>query len=164
MGDEGNLTSGFPFFFDLPQEVAKSKADDRYKQMREMFAEDVKDGDLPQPNEPETFAMAKLPWDDYRDLPERRAALERFRTLAGWRRDRLWPLAATPCLNARTARQGNCLIATWQFEAGTISMALNPTASPADVACLICGHAVSTGDYSQQGEVLRLSPWSAVAW
>jgi maltooligosyltrehalose trehalohydrolase len=164
MGDEGNLTSGFPFFFDLPDDIAKSKSDDRYKQMREMFAEDLKDGELPEPNDPCTFAMAKLPWNDYRNQPERLAALERFRKLAGWRREKLWPLAATPCLDARAARQGNCLIVSWQFEAATLSIALNPTAAPADVACLIYGPTASTGDYSQQGEVLRLGPWSAVAW
>jgi maltooligosyltrehalose trehalohydrolase len=164
MGDEGNLNSGFPFFFDLPEDVAKSKADERYKQMREMFAEDVNDGDLPEPNDPNTFALAKLPWDDYRDLSERRAALERFRLLARWRREKLWPLAATPCLEARTVRQGNCLIVTWQFEAGTLSIALNPTAAPADLACLVCADLVSTGEFSQHGEVLRLGPWSAVAW
>ncbi len=164
MGDEGNLTSGFPFFFDLPEEVAQSKSSDRYTQMREMFGDDVKDGDLPEPNDPNTFAMAKLPWDDYRDMPERRAALDRFRILAGFRREKLWPLAATPCLEARTIRQGNCLIVTWRFEAGTLSIALNPTASPADLACLVCADSVSTGKFSQHGDVLRLGPWSAISW
>ena len=164
MGDEGNLGSGFPFFFDLPEEVAEAKSDDRYTQMREMFAEDVKPGDLPEPNDPATFTLAKLPWEDYRDLPERQEALQRFRTLAGWRRQKLWPLAATPCLEARTARQGNCLIVTWQFEAGVLSIALNPTAAPADLGCLVCRDPVSTGTFAQHGEVLRLGPWSAVAW
>lgn len=164
MGDEGNLTSGFPFFVDLPEDAAKAKSDDRYRQMREMFAEEVADGDLPDPNDPATFAMAKLPWDDYRDRPERLAALERFRVLARWRGERLWPLAATPCIDARTVRQGNCLIVTWQFEAGSLSMALNPTDGPADIACIVCGDPISTGDFSQHGEVLRLGAWSAVAW
>ncbi|MDC9824240.1 hypothetical protein PRN20_10870 [Devosia sp. ZB163] len=164
MGDEANLTSGFPFFFDLPEDVARSKADDRYEQMREMFGEEVKEGDLPEPNDSEAFLMAKLPWDDYRDLPERRSALERFRTLAHWRRERLWPLAATPCLEARTVRHGTCLIVTWQFEAGTLSIALNPTAAPADLACMVCAEPVATGEFSQHGDVLRLGPWSAVSW
>jgi 1,4-alpha-glucan branching enzyme len=60
MGDEGNLTSGFPFFVDLPDEAAKLKRDDRYKQMTEIFNQNVKDGDLPEPNDPATFASAKL--------------------------------------------------------------------------------------------------------
>jgi maltooligosyltrehalose trehalohydrolase len=43
-------------------------------------------------------------------------------------------------------------------------MALNPTDVAMDFGCLICAAAISTGDYSQHGEVLRLGPWSAVAW
>lgn len=163
MGDEANLTSGFPFFVDLPAAAAKAKSDERYRQMADMFGEAVQQGDLPEPNAPETFAMAKLPWDDY-GLSERRAALDRFRTLAAWRRQMVWPLAATPCLAARTARQGTGLIVTWQFEAGALSLALNPTAAPQDLACWIDRAPVSSGNYSQDGHVLRLGAWSAVAW
>ena len=163
MGDEGNLRSPFPFFVDLPEEAARAKRDDRYNQMREIFKEDVADGALPDPSDPGTFEMAKLRWDDYYN-EERRAALERFRTLARFRREMVWPLAATPCLETTSARQGNCLIVNWRFEAGTLSMALNPTDTAMDIGCLICAAAVSTGEYSQQGEVLRLGPWTAVAW
>lgn len=163
MGDEANLTSGFPFFVDLPEGPARAKRDDRYKQMEEMFGEEVEEGELPEPNDRSTFAMAKLPWQDY-TMKERLDALDRFRTLARWRRERLWPLAATPCLEARTARQGNCLIVTWQFKAGALSMALNPTSSPADIGCGLNGDVVSTGEHSAHGEVLRLGAWSAVAW
>lgn len=164
MGDEGNLDSPFPFFIDLPEDAAKPKRDDRYKQMREIFHQDVEDGDLPEPNDPGTFEMAKVPWDDYARFPERRDALNHFRQLAQWRRDKVWPLSASPCLDAKSVRQGNCLIVSWVFEAGTLSMALNPTDRPADLACLVHDHSVSTGEYSQLGDVLRLGPWSAVAW
>jgi maltooligosyltrehalose trehalohydrolase len=163
MGDEGNLTSSFPFFFDLPADAAAAKSADRYKQMREIFNEEVDNGALPDPNDEATFNMAKIKWESYQD-DDHRASIERFRQLAAWRREIVWPLSRTPCLDARTARQGNCLIVTWNFEAGSLSMALNPTDSPFDMACLICAHAVSTGDYSQHGEVLRLGAWSAVAW
>jgi maltooligosyltrehalose trehalohydrolase len=163
MGDEGNLRSPFPFFVDLPEDAARHKAEDRYKQMRDMFKEDVEDGALPDPNDPKTFDMAKVRWDDYYN-EERQAALQRFRTLARFRREMVWPLAATPCLSSDSARQGNCLIVNWRFEAGTLSMALNPTDTAMDMGCLICAAAVSTGGYSQHGEVLRLEPWSAVAW
>ncbi len=164
MGDEGNLASPFPFFFDLPKNVAAEKDRDRYEQMAKIFNDPVKPGGLPDPNDPATFQSAKLPWEEYANREERRAALERFRQLLGWRRDRLWPLSATPCLDAKTARQGNCLIINWVFEAGTLSMAVNPTDAPADIACLITGSPVSTGDFAQNGAVLRLGAWSAVAW
>jgi malto-oligosyltrehalose trehalohydrolase len=163
MGDEANITSGFPFFIDLPDDVAQRMSDGRYRQMREVFGEDVDDGSLPEPNDPHTFAMAKLPWDDFQH-PDRRAALERFRRLADWRRERLWPLAATPCLDARSARHGNSLIITWEFEAGFQSLALNPTSRPADLGCVVDRQPVSTGTYSQHGGVLRLGAWSAIAW
>ena len=164
MGDEANLDSPFPFFFDLPAEAAKEKRDDRYDQMKNIFHQQVKEGDLPEPNEPETFLSAKLPLEDSANRPERRAALDRFRQLATWRRERLWPLAATPCMEARTARQGNAIIVTWEFEAGRISLALNPTAAPVDLACSVTRDHVTTGSISLQGEVLRLGPWSAVSW
>ena len=109
------------------------------------------------------IASAKLSWLDY-EQQQRRDALDRFRTLASWRRDRLWPLAATPCLKATTARQGNCLVVTWTFEAGHLSMALNPYDAPADVACRIGGDPVSTGTFSSDGDVLHLGSWSAVVW
>jgi maltooligosyltrehalose trehalohydrolase len=50
------------------------------------------------------------------------------------------------------------------FEGGTLTLALNPTAGAIDMPCIILGAPVSTGDYHQHGEVLRLAAWSAVAW
>ena len=163
MGEEGHLRSPFPYFIDMDDEVAKQKSDDRYKQMREIFKQDVKDGDLPDPNSVATFESAKLPWHEF-EWQERRDALRRFQTLAGYRRDLLWPLAASVCLDAKSVRQGNAIIVNWVFERGTLSMALNPSDYPTDIACVITAAPVSTGDFSQLGEVLRLSAWSAVVW
>ena len=163
MGEEGHLRSPFPFFVDLDEEAAAAKRADRYKQMRETFKEDVKDGDLPDPNSIATFQSAKIPWAEF-DQQERRDALRRFRTLSDYRRDLLWPLAQSVCLDSKSARQGNAIVVNWVFETGTLSMALNPSDHPADIACIITTAPVSTGDYSQHGEVLRLSAWSAVAW
>lgn len=163
MGDEANLSTPFPFFFDLPEAAARPKAADRYRQMRDMFGEEVEDGDLPDPNDPATFASTKLDWEDF-DKPAHLAALERFQSLAAWRRERLWPLAATPCLDARSVRQGNSLIVTWVFEAGTLSMALNPTASAADLTCEVGYSALSTGFFSSKQDSLHLGAWSAVVW
>jgi maltooligosyltrehalose trehalohydrolase len=30
--------------------------------------------------------------------------------------------------------------------------------------CLIRGAPISTGEFHQHGEILRLGPWSAIAW
>lgn len=163
MGEEGHLRTPFPFFVDLPEDEAEIVRADRYRQMRESFQQDVKDGDLPDPNARETFERAKLGWSEYEN-PQRRAALERFRALAGWRRGHLWPLAATQCLDARTVRNGTAIIVNWRFEAGVLTMALNASNLPVDIACTINGAPFSTGTFSQDGEILRLGPWSAVAW
>jgi maltooligosyltrehalose trehalohydrolase len=163
MGEEGHLNTPFPFFIDLDAEAAATKSADRYKQMREIFKQDVKDGDLPDPNSVATFETAKIPWDEFAQ-PERRDALRRFQTLAGYRRDLVWPLLQSVCLDARSVRQGKAIIVNWVFEAGTLSMALNPSDHPTDIPCIITSAPVSTGDYSQHGEVLRLSAWSAVVW
>jgi maltooligosyltrehalose trehalohydrolase len=164
MGDEANLGTPFPFFFDLPEKVAAKKRDDRYDQLQNIFKHDVPPEGLPDPNAEATFKLAKLAWGDYA-LPERKAALDRFRVLAGWRRERVWPKAATPCLDARTARQGTSLIVSWVFEAGVLSMALNPTDVATDLHCIVGSAPISTGDFVQEAEGrLHLGPWSAVAW
>jgi len=163
MGEEAHICSGFPFFVDLPDAPAEAKKADRYEQMADIFNETVKAGDLPDPNDPDTFEQAKLPWEDFQKR-RHSDALERFRTLARYRREWVWPLAATPCLDARTSRAGNCLIINWVFENGTLSMALNPSDNPADMACVVTGHPVSTGEWSQNGDILRLGSWSAVVW
>lgn len=162
MGDEANLGTPFPFFFDLPDEVAKEKRDDRYDQVRNIFKHEVGPEGLPDPNAIETFRSAKLRWSEYQ-RPERRAARDRFVELIAWRQELLWPLSATPCLDAKTARQGNGLIVTWVFEAGALSLALNPTDNPIELGCETRSPK-STGSYRQEGKVLHLGPWSAVAW
>ena len=164
MGDEANLETPFPFFFDLPEAFAAKKRNDRYVQLRDIFRFEIGPQGLPDPGEISTYEAAKLDWAEYSNRPERSAALDRFRTLAAWRRERVWPLAKTPCLEARTVRQGNCLVVTWRFEVATHSIALNPTDTQADMACIVAAPPVWTGDFIQNGEVLRLGSWSAVSW
>lgn len=163
MGDEANLSSPFPFFVDLSEGEGEKTDARRYKEMREMFQEDVEDGGLPHPNDPATFAIAKLPWEAFGE-GQHLAALRRFRELAAFRRENVWPLSASPCTDAVSVRHEQGLIVNWMFQAGTLTIALNPTAGPIDIPCVIQGRPVSTGDYHQHGEVLRLNPWSAVAW
>lgn len=163
MGEEGHLCSPFPFFVDVDAASAAAINADREKQMRSIFKQDFEPGDLPDANTVETFHSAKIPWAEF-EQQGKRDALDRFRTLARYRRDLLWPLAGTVCLDAKTARQGNGLVINWVFEAGTLSMALNPSDQAADIACIVTAAPVHTGDYSQQGDVLRLAAWSAVVW
>lgn len=163
MGDEANLSTPFPFFVDFSEEEGEKANERRYHEMREMFMEEVEDGELPHPNDPRTFDMAKLSWDAF-GQDKHLSSLHRFRELASFRRDKVWPLAATPCADAISARHGQGIIVNWMFHAGTLTLALNPTATPIDIPCLIQGAPISTGDFHQHGEVLRLGPWSALAW
>jgi maltooligosyltrehalose trehalohydrolase len=163
MGEEANLDTPFYFFVDLDAHHAAAKRADRYEQMKTVFNECVREGDLPDPNDEATFLASRLDWAQY-ETGQGQASLGRFRELVTWRRDKVWPLAVSPCRDATTARHGNCLIVNWVFETGTLSMALNPTDQPADLPCLICDHPVATGEFSQHGDVLRLGAWSAVVW
>ena len=167
MGDEGNLQSGFPSSSISPRMPRKAQAG------RPLQA-DARNVQASPMSRTATFPIQTIRRHSCRQsCPGRttskwrsaRAALDRFRG-PGRNGDgsKLWPLSATPCLDARTARQGNCLIVTWQFEAGSLSMALNPTSASADLACLVSSDPVFSGQYSFHGDVLRLGPWSAVAW
>lgn len=163
MGEEAHVRSPFTYFVDLGEEAGKAIRDGRYQQMRDMFHEDVADGDLPDPGDPETFQQSKLVWSEF-EQDERQAALRRFRKLAGWRRDLVWPLLKTTCLSSVSTRRDQCIIVTWEFEAGWLTIALNPSDWPHDIACTIRGMPVSTGSFDQSGKTLRLGAWSAVAW
>lgn len=163
MGNEAGLGSPFPFFFDLPEADAEEKRNDRYRQMRDIFKEEVGPGGLPDPQDPATFDSAKLPWSEL-DQPEHQQALATFRNLASLRRELIWPLTATRCLNAWSARQGDGIICTWQYEAGCYNMALNPTPAAISMSFHAGDPAASVGGIDREGERARLAPWSAMVW
>ena len=163
MGEEAHLRCGFPFFFDLPEPYATEKRDDRYDQMKKIFNESVEPGSLPDPQAPETFRHAKLAWDDYA-LDHHREALGRFRELTALRRELIWPLTATRCLNAWSARQGDGIIVTWAYEAGTYNMVLNPTGKAVSLSLHLGAPAASTGQLEFHNGTVVAVPWSALAW
>jgi malto-oligosyltrehalose trehalohydrolase len=163
MGEEAHVRSTFTFFVDLEGEAARAKREDRYRQMGDIFHEEVEAGELPDPSDPETFERSKFAWEEL-GMPERQAALERFRELAGWRRELVWPLLKTRCLSAVSWRHDQCLVITWGFEAGWLSIALNPSDEAHDMVCEAGAAPVGTGSYEQDGETLRLGAWSAIAW
>ena len=84
--------------------------------------------------------------------------------MARWRRELVWPLLASKCLDAGSARHEQCIVVTWEFETGWLTLALNPSDWAHDFDCSITGMPVSTGTFYQQGALLRLGAWSAVAW
>lgn len=162
-GEEGQMTCQFLFFVDLPEASAEAKRKDRYEQMSAMFNEDIKDGDLPDPNAPDTFEKSKLDWDAFSE-PKHARALERFRELTGLRRDHIWPLTASKCLEAKSARQGDAFIVSCRYQTGTLSMAVNANPSAADLHCLVNNQFAGTGRWTIDGDKLQLGPFSAIAW
>ena len=163
MGEEAHLRCPFMFFFDLPEPDRTEKRDDRYNQMEHIFMTKVAPGSLPDPQAEETFRKSKLDWDAY-GCEEHREALDRFKELTALRRELVWPLTSTKCLNAWSARQGNGLIVTWQYEAGTYNMVLNPTGEQVDVEISLHEPAASTGRFEFHNGRVRVWPWSALVW
>ncbi len=163
MGEEAHLRCPFLFFFDLPEPARSEKRDNRYWQMDNVFHVKVDPGSLPDPQDPQTFAHSKLDWDAYgRDVHQ--AALARFRELTSLRRELIWPLTAGKCLAAWSARQGDGLIVTWQYEAGTYNMVVNPTGARTTMDVRLAGPAASTGRFAVRGGTVDLWPWSALVW
>ena len=163
MGEEAHLRCPFMFFYDLPEPQRSAKRDDRYWQMEHVFGTKVEPGTLPDPQDPETFIQSKLDWDAYgRD--EHRKALDRFRELCALRRELIWPLTATRCLASWSARQGNGLIITWQYDAGTYNMMLNPTGEEIELEVSLLEPAASTGRFEFHNGRVRVWPWSALVW
>jgi malto-oligosyltrehalose trehalohydrolase len=163
MGEEAQLRSLFLFFFDLPDPHAKKMRDDRYAQMESMFHAKVEPGGLPDPQAADTFERSKLDWDALgRD--EHLRALDRFRQLCALRRELIWPLSATRCLNAWSARQGDGLIVTWQYEAGAYNVALNPTGQDLRLELSMPPPVASTGKFERTTSGMQLGPWSALVW
>ena len=163
MGEEAQVRCKFNFFFDLPEPLQSEKRDDRYVQMEGMFNEKVEPGGLPDPQDPDTFAKSKLDWDQFTQ-PDHVAALDRFRELCALRRELVWPLSATRCLNAWSARQGDGLIVTWQYEAGTYNMLLNPTGEDVTMNVSLTELAASTGQFEFDNGKVKVGPWSALVW
>jgi len=163
MGEEAHLRQPFPFFIDLPPEAAEATRAGRAEQMAGMFHDEVPAQGLPDPNDPMTFEAARIDWDEFVE-PERQAALNRFRRLASYRRELVWPMTSSLCLGSNSARQGDAIIVNWVFAAGTLSMALNPTDAAATLACEVTGRMVSTGRCEVEGAVVHLASWSAIAW
>lgn len=163
MGEEAHLRSPFPFFIDFPEKEAEAKRRDRERQMREIFKEDTGEDGLPDPNDRATFLSAKIDWDAF-STEQSQAALARFKTLAAWRETHLWPLASTTCLDATTTRKGNAIRVSWIYEAGTQTMALNPSDEASELPWPIPEDVLCTGSFERRPDGIRFGPWSAVAF
>ena len=163
MGEEAHLRCPFYFFFDLPEPQRSQHRDGRYGEMENIFGTPAAPGSLPDPQALATFEHSRLDWDAYAHTAHAEA-LDRFRELCALRRELIWPLSATACLDARSARQGDGLIVTWEYAAGTYNMALNPTAEPITLEMSLTMPAASTGAFEFHNGWVKAWPWAAMVW
>jgi malto-oligosyltrehalose trehalohydrolase len=92
MGDEFASRSQFFFFSDYPPEMQDSTSEDRLKQAQDFGAGDaVTADDLTDPNDPETFRISKMDWEEGKTQRARDARLG-FKALVDKRREFLVPL------------------------------------------------------------------------
>lgn len=162
MGEEGHLTGQFPFFTDLQGKEAEAARLERERQMAEVFNDPAAPGQVPDPSDPATFQIAKLNWEDFAK-PKHAKALARFRQLVKWRSRLLWPVSGSRFIKASRRRQGDTVKLTWTFEAGTLTMVLNPSAQDGEISGRVDRPTAITGDI-QADSHLALGPWSAAVW
>ncbi|WP_062276465.1 MULTISPECIES: malto-oligosyltrehalose trehalohydrolase [unclassified Rhizobium] len=92
MGDEFASHSRFYFFSDYPKELQQNTPEDRLKQARDFGSgDDVTLDEVTDPNDPETFRMSKMNWEEARSQRPREAR-DFFAELLGKRREHLVPL------------------------------------------------------------------------
>jgi malto-oligosyltrehalose trehalohydrolase len=155
-GEEAGLDTPFPFFCDFSGDLAEAVRKGRAEEFSEFFA---KASALPDPLDPETMELAKLPWD--RMTPE---ALAPFRALTAHRRRMVWPLLASSYRGAELRRDVSVLLWRWRFEAGTLCLLANPETVPSEMAVQPRQDGASIGEAVFDGTHTRLGPWSACAW
>ena len=160
MGEEAHFRAPFPFFGDLKGEFSDEVRAGRAQQATEFFESEDADDQVHDPIAAETMELARLDWAEF-GVPERQQALERFRTLAGLRRDHLWSLTATPYQGADAEHDGSVVSVSWRYDGGTLGMVMNAAPEPGSIAIADFEPIATTGTLCQDDGRLQLGPWSA---
>lgn len=163
MGEEMHVRQPFPFFGDLGGELTDVVREGRIRQLADFLEVDVAEVKTPDPSSEDTAAMSKLDWSEV-EQPERMRALERFRTLAGFRRDFVWPLTAGRYWGSEAVENDRCMALRWRYDGGTLVVALNASPEAGQLEVELGEVFASTGDVWQEAETARFGAWSAVAW
>lgn len=158
MGEEAKDDTPFHFFSDAPVHMREAMRKGRTEQVVEAYVPDAPP-DLPDAWAPETLEAARIGrgrWEA--------EAIERFRALADLRARLIRPLLASRYGGARSTRQGDALLLAWTFEAGTLSMAVNPTAAPQTVAASLPAEGTACGTVRIRPDGTELGPFTLVLW
>ncbi|MFK8252798.1 malto-oligosyltrehalose trehalohydrolase [Ancylobacter terrae] len=166
-GEEALLDKPFPFFCDFAGDLGEAVRTGRRGEFPDFFR-DHDAGSFPDPLDEATFRAATLRAEDFETAPAREE-LAAFRALADTRRALVWPLTDGAFVGADMVRETGGLLVTWHFAAGSLAMALNPTAAPAriTVAAGVAGTepAARVGDVALTADgALALGAFAAAVW
>lgn len=164
MGEEAAVTTPFPFFADFEGDLAEAVREGRKREFAGFFADhEGSVEDLPDALAESTVAKARLDWGEF-GSEERAQALARFRDLAALRRRLVWPLTASGHRGTACARDGGAVLVAWDFAAGRLRLAANPSGEAARFDGIDAPPAFSFGEVHVESGGVRLGPWSFALW
>ncbi|HHU4045879.1 TPA: malto-oligosyltrehalose trehalohydrolase [Enterobacter cloacae] len=134
MGEEYGETNPFLFFTDFHGDLAKAVREGRAK---EFTGHSGHDGDVPDPNDEQTFARSKLDWHNV-TTAQGKSWLRFTRSLLVLRHRYLVPLLRPGgTVEVKIVKTAPGMVAvSWSFPTGTLSLALNIGNKPVDVPAL----------------------------
>ncbi|HBB9941151.1 malto-oligosyltrehalose trehalohydrolase [Enterobacter cloacae] len=134
MGEEYGETNPFLFFTDFHGDLAKAVREGRAK---EFTGHSGHDGDVPDPNDEQTFARSKLDWHNV-TTAQGKSWLRFTRSLLVLRHRYLVPLLRPGgTVEGKIVKTAPGMVAvSWSFPTGTLSLALNIGNKPVDVPAL----------------------------
>ncbi|HBH6934694.1 TPA: malto-oligosyltrehalose trehalohydrolase [Enterobacter cloacae] len=134
MGEEYGETNPFLFFTDFHGDLAKAVREGRAK---EFTGHSGHDGDVPDPNDEQTFARSKLDWHNV-TTTQGKSWLRFTRSLLVLRHRYLVPLLRPGgTVEGKIVKTAPGMVAvSWSFPTGTLSLALNIGNKPVDVPAL----------------------------
>ncbi|HAS1029889.1 TPA: malto-oligosyltrehalose trehalohydrolase [Enterobacter cloacae] len=134
MGEEYGETNPFLFFTDFHGDLAKAVREGRAK---EFTGHSGHDGDVPDPNDEQTFARSKLDWHNV-TTAQGKSWLRFTRSLLVLRHRNLVPLLRPgDTVEGKIVKTAPGMVAvSWSFPTGTLSLALNIGNKPVDVPAL----------------------------
>ena len=162
MGEEWGARSPFPFFSDFGPELAEAVRKGRREEFARFpeFQDAAQRERIPDPQAPETFASAKLAWEEAA-RPEGRALLDWYRRILARRRESIIPLIDRIRHGGEYEVMGKGAVAVrWKVEGGgELTLAANLSNAP--VAFPIRNGELLWREGAASGEAL--GPWT-VEW
>lgn len=126
MGEEFGETRPFQFFTDFHGDLARAVREGRRREFAHFTAFAGHEEDIPDPNDPETFAASRLDWEKL-DQPAHQARLRQVKALLAARRSFVVPLLAQARGNCgQVLEAGDGFVAIdWRLGGGRLSLRAN---------------------------------------